>query len=518
MIGANPSSNHPRFIHKLKACRDRGGDVIVINPAKEPGLVKFALPKSPKSMLAGGSEIASDYLQPRIGADIAVLKGLMKAILEAGHENKPFIEQYTEGFESYRNDIEATSWHEIETRSGLSRVALETVAGRIVAAKSPVFAWGMGITHHIHGSENVEAIAALALLCGAIGRPGAGLLPLRGHSNVQGIGTIGVKPVVAGEISRKIEAAYNIKFPEAAGLDTMASMQAAASGKMDAAVIMGGNLFAANPDTEWAEAALNKIAFRLALTTTLNQSHVKGVQDSEMLVLPVTARDEEWEATTQESMFNYVRMSEGGISRLDNTRPESVILADFAAKLLPDYPIDFLAFKRHRYTREVIADIIPGMEKLASIDVAREEFHIANRLLHTPRFHTATGKAHFKVSALPARSDMSSLLLSTIRSEGQFNSIIYEEKDSYRGTPSRWTVLLNKEDIEKLGLKNGQTVNVRSEHGEMKNVIAHSFDLPQGCAMAYYPEANILTGQAVDPRSRTPSFKSTPVWIEPCSF
>lgn len=180
VIGANPSSNHPRFIHQLKACRDRGGDVIIINPAKELGLVKFALPKSPKSMLAGGSEIASEYLQPRIGEDIAVLKGLMKAILEAGHENKSFIERHTEGFESHRHDIESTAWDVIETRSGLNRVTLEKVAGRLSAAKSPVFAWGMGITHHIHGSENVEAIAALALLCGAIGRPGAGLLPLRG--------------------------------------------------------------------------------------------------------------------------------------------------------------------------------------------------------------------------------------------------------------------------------------------------------------------------------------------------
>ncbi len=215
-------------------------------------------------------------------------------------------------------------------------------------------------------------------------------------------------------------------------------------------------------------------------------------------------------------MFNYVRMSEGGISRLANVRPESVILADLAAKLLPDSHIDFTTFKRHRYTREVIADMIPGMEQLASIDVARQEFHIANRLLHNPEFRPPTGKAQFKITALPARSSDESFLLSTIRSEGQFNSIIYEEKDSYRGTASRWTILLNKDDIKKLGLENGQTVNIRSVHGEMKAVNVHAFDMPDGCAMAYYPEANVLTGQAVDPRSRTPSFKATTVCIEPC--
>ena len=286
---------------------------------------------------------------------------------------------------------------------------------------------------------------------------------------------------------------------------------------MDAAVIMGGNLLAANPDTEWATQALNRIGFRLALTTTLNQSHVMGVADTEMLVLPVAARDEEWEPTTQESMFNYVRLSEGGINRLTNVRPESVILADLASALLPDSPIDFAAFKRHRYTREAIASIVPGMEKLASIDAAREEFHISNRLLHAPEFKTPSGKARFRVTPLPAREVSAPFTLTTVRSEGQFNSIIYEGRDSYRSVPSRWTVLVSPEDIKFLGLETGAKVIVRSAHGEMRDVTLHAFDLPPGNVMAYYPEANMLTARAVDPRSRTPAFKSTPVWIEPGS-
>jgi len=516
VIGANPSSNHPRFIHQLKACRDRGGDVVIINPAKEPGLVKFALPKSPKSLLEGGSEIASHYLQPSIGGDLAVFKGLAKSIIENGGQNNDFIEQYTKGFEAYRQDVVATEWAVIEAQSGLGRAELETVAQRLVAANSPVFAWGMGITHHIHGCDNVEAIASLALLCGALGRPGAGLLPLRGHSNVQGIGTIGVKPVLADEVVANIEATYNINLPEKTGMDTMASMQAASEGKIDAALIMGGNLFAANPNSAWAASALNNIGFRLALTTTLNQSHVVGVEDSEMLVLPVTARDEEWEPTTQESMFNFVRMSDGGITRLDNVRPESVILSDLAQQLMPDSPIDFGAFRRHRYIREAIADIVPGMEELASIDVAREEFHISGRLLHRPDFKTPSGKAHFKIIPLnKAQKSDAPFMLSTVRSEGQFNSIIYEEKDSYRGTENRWTVMISEKDMEDLDLAEGALVNIRSTQGEMKAVQVHGYDLPPGSVMTYYPEANCLTATGVDPRSKTPAFKSTPVWIEP---
>ena len=360
VVGANPSSNHPRFIHKLKACRDRGGKVIVINPAKEPGLVKFALPKSPKSLLSGGSEIASDYLQPNIGEDMALFKGIAKAVLEAGGQDQSFIDAYTEGFETYMASVQALEWSEIEHRCGIDRSEIERVAQLYLNAESAVFAWGMGMTHHLHGVENIEDLAALALMRGMIGRPGAGLLPLRGHSNVQGIGTIGVKPVLAEDVVSHIEEAFKVKLPEKTGMDTMACMKAAQAGDIDAAVIMGGNLFAANPDSDWAEAALNTIGFKLFLTTTLNKGHIHGSETGDVLILPVTARDEEWEPTTQESMFNYVRLSDGGIKRFSNVRPESHILADLADRILGKTPLDFQAFSKHATIRDAIAEIIPG--------------------------------------------------------------------------------------------------------------------------------------------------------------
>jgi len=514
VIGANPASNHPRFIHKLKACRERGGNVVMVNPAKEAGLVRFAVPKSPSSMLRGGSEIASAYLQPNIGEDIALLKGLAKAIIDGGHVDTTYVEEHTHGFDGFVADIAAAPWEDIVSRSGVARADIDRVAELYAHSENTVFAWGMGMTHHRHGVENIEYIANLALLRGMIGRPGRGLLPLRGHSNVQGIGTIGVKPVLPADVFAKLEEHLGISLPTEAGWDTMAAMQAADRGHVDACVLMGGNLYAANPNSRWASEALNRIGFRVALTTTLNQSHVHGV-DGEVLVLPVAARDEEWEPTTQESMFNFVRLSDGQIVRHANVRPEVVILADLAKRLLPDSAVDFDAFSKHRRIREAIAAVVPGMEELADIDVAKREFHIGQRLMHTPEFRTQSGKASFQVRPLPMDSDMGdgTLRLTTVRSEGQFNSIIYEEEDSYRNTDTRWCVMLSKNDIDTLGVAAGDRVTLESAHGRMEDVKVFEHDLPAGNAIAYYPEANCLTGTDIDPRSKTPSFKNTPIRV-----
>ena len=516
VIGANPASNHPRFIHKLRGVRALGGEVVMINPAKEAGLVKFAAPKSVRSMVKGGDEIASLYLQPRIGGDPAVLLGLVKAILEAGAENAAFIAAHTEGFAAYRDLALATAWEDITASAGLARAEIETLADKLARAENAVFAWGMGITHHLHGSAAVEGIACLALLLGQIGRPGAGLLPLRGHSNVQGIGTIGVKPVLPREVFAAIERELGVQLPTEKGYDTLAGLEAARDGRLDAMVLLGGNLFEATPDTAFATEAFEAVGFKLFLTTTLNRGHVTGIARGEAIILPVTARDEEWEPTTQESMFNFVRLSDGGIDRLANVRPETAILAELGRRLLPDSPIDFAAFGRHRHIREAIARIVPGMEQLADIDVARREFHINGRLLHTPHFNRPGGKARFVANPLPDPQE-AALLLTTVRSEGQFNSIIYERTDSYRGDAGRHDVMMNAGDIAAAGLAPGDRATLVSAHGRMEGVTLRAYDIAPGSIMAYYPEANVLIGRTVDPRSRTPAFKSTPVRIEPAA-
>ncbi|MGH1440112.1 MAG: FdhF/YdeP family oxidoreductase [Cellvibrionaceae bacterium] len=516
VIGANPASNHPRFIHQLKKCRDRGGHVIIINPAKEPGLVKFAVPKSAHSMIVGGTDIASLYLQPNIGSDIAVFKGIAKAVLETQKQNKDFIDEHCENTDAFLDDIQTTNWEKIEKASGINRKIITEAATLYGNSKNSVFAWGMGMTHHQFGCENVEYIANLALLRGMIGKAYSGLLPLRGHSNVQGIGTIGVKPVLADEVFDNIETHLGIKLPKAQGLDTFNALKAAHDGHIDIAFIVGGNLYSATPNSQWAAAALNNINLKVFLTTTLNQGHLYGIDEGDVLILPVTARDEEDQATTQESMFNFVRLSDGGIERLDNVRSEVSILAAIGKKLLPHSNIDFEQFSNHDTLRETIANIIPGMDQLKDIGIAKKEFHVRKRLMHTPDFKTKTKKAAFAIHPIPTANNHKHdypFLLASIRSEGQFNSIIYEEQDSYRYNAPRDALLISRQDMRLLELKNGDRVTISSRHGTMKGLAIQEFDLPSGNVLAYYPEANALTEHNLDPRSKTPNFKSVPVKI-----
>ncbi|MFC3052056.1 FdhF/YdeP family oxidoreductase [Kordiimonas pumila] len=513
VIGANPASNHPRFIHQLKAVRDRGGDVIVINPAREAGLVKFAVPKSPKSLISGGDEIASLFITPKIGTDIAVFKGIAKALLENGAIDTAFITEHTNGFDAFRVDIETTSWASLSEATGVGKDTLTHAAKIYAQSKSAVFAWGMGMTHHQHGCNNIEYIAALSLLRGMVGKEGAGLLPLRGHSNVQGIGTIGVKPVLPEEVFALIEKEFDIKLPKTEGFHTLAGLEAADKGLIDAALIMGGNLYEATPDSVWAEKTLDKIGFKLFLTTTLNAGHFHGHDTSETIILPVTARDEEWQPTTQESMFNYVRLSDGGINRLSSVRPETLCLADLAVQVLPNTAVPFANFKNHSELRKAIAATVPGLEALADIDVAKKEFHIQGRVMHTQIFNTPDGKATFHVHAVPDTAQQG-FLLTTVRSEGQFNSIIYERADSYRPAKDRWSVMMNADDMAHIGVVDGGTATIKSATGVMAGVKVHAYDIAPGSIMAYYPEANILTARTIDKRSKTPNFKSIPVTIE----
>ena len=522
IIGANPALNHPRLIHQLKNCRDRGGQVVVINPAKEPGLVKFSVPKSPSSMIAGGTDIASLYLQPNIGGDIALLKGLSKAVLELGAEDTSFIKKHTDSFSDFKKDIDETTWQDIEKSSGISKTRIYALAEIYSQSKNTVFAWGMGITHHQFGSANVEYIANLALLRGMLGKPHAGLLPLRGHSNVQGVGTIGVKPILSTDVFQKLESTLDIKLPTREGLNTLASLEAAYAGDIDNACIVGGNLYSATPDSKWAEAALDNVFFKLYLTTTLNQGHLYGIKD-EALVLPVCARDEESQSTTQESMFNFVRLSDGGPSRIDNARSEVSILSALGAGLvdinLPaDRQFSFTAFGSHEKIRDAIAKTIPGMEDLKDIGIAKEEFYVRNRLVHSPHFNTHNNRASFRLHSIPQPRDESSeypFLLASVRSEGQFNSIIYEEKDTYRYNAGRNTVLISRHDMTELDISDGDQITVTSSSGKLDSMKAQAFDIPPGNVLAYYPEANVLCEKRVDPRSFTPSFKSVRVRIEP---
>lgn len=512
VIGANPASNHPRFVRQLVNCRRRGGHVIVINPAKEKGLVKFAIPSDVRSMAAGGSPIASEYIQINIGGDIALLKGMAKAVVEAGKHDLQFMENYTNGSREFLKDIQETSWDSIVSSSGISKEQIFHIGEIYGNSGNVIFSWAMGITHHVHGVENVESIVNLALMRGMIGRRFAGLLPLRGHSNVQGIGSVGMTPVLKNQIFDKLVKHLKLKLPDTPGMDTMACMKASKDEKIDLAFILGGNLYNATPDADFAEHALNAIPFKIFLSTTLNHGHFHGV-DQEVLILPVAARDEERQKTTQESMFNFVRLSDGGIVRLDNVRSEVGIISDIAQKVVGDFPVEFGKLKDHRNLRKAIAQTIPGFEKMNEIDETRKEFQISGRTFHQPDFATPDHRANFKICSIPSlKAEDGEFRMMTVRSEGQFNSIVYEEEDIYREQTSRRVVLMNEEDIQNKGFQENDLVTLVSSVGKMEQVVVREFDIPPGNIMTYYPESNILVPTTTDPRSLTPGFKL--VWVK----
>lgn len=515
LIGGNPASNHPRLMRSLMELKRRGGQVIVINPVKELGLVNFRVPSDVRSLFFG-TNIASQYVQPHIGGDIALLTGVAKHVLLRGGEDRSFIADCTEDFEAFQQRVAVTSWEEIERGSGVSRAEIEQIAETYLSSKNVVIGWTMGITHHLHGTDNVKMIANVALLRGMLGRPAAGLMPIRGHSNVQGVGSVGVTPVLKQALLKRFEDRLGIDVPKSPGLDTMACMDAADRGEMDVAVCLGGNLFGSNPDATFAERAFGRLGLVTYLSTTLNTGHAWG-RAQETLILPVLPRDEEPQPTTQESMFSFVRLSDGGPARYAGPRSEVSVLTTLGRLVLSGQTaIDWKKLESHDAIRQLIAELIPGYEPVASISQTRKEFHIAGRQLSERTFPTASGKARFHAIELPEPPDASGrqLRLMTVRSEGQFNTVVYEDEDLYRGQERRDVILMNASDMERLGLKKDQRVRVRSDVGEMRYQLARPFDVRSGNVLMYCPEANILIPRAVDPESKTPAFKNIPVTIE----
>lgn len=515
VFGANPASNHPRFVKVLLECRQRGGKVVIVNPAREAGLVRFASPSNFKSMIAGGGEVASHYCQPHIGGDVALITGMAKYLIDKGATNEDFIAHHCEQYDDYAQYIATLRWEEIERESGLARREIESLAEVYADSDRTVFSWGMGLTHHHNGTDNIEAIASLALLRGMIGGEGKGLLPLRGHSNVQGVGSMGVTPALKAEVFAAIEKEYEVTLPTHKGMDTLACVQAAGKGEIDVALLLGGNLYSANPDSAFSELALSRIPFKLMINSTLNQTHLNGV-DGENLILPIRVRDEEFQATTQESMFNYLRMSDGGFDRIESLRSEVQIISSIAARVIDPAVLDFTEFERHENIRKAIAKLIPGFAGLADIDASKQEFHIEGRHLASPRFATASGRASFCVpqhTNWHSRSEEEArrFTLTSVRSEGQFNTIIYSEEDVYRRQSHRQVLFIHADDLKSLGLKEEDKIDVYNETGTLRDLSVAVYDIKRGNIMCYFPEANVLVPQTVDARSRTPSFKSISV-------
>ncbi|MBY0357201.1 MAG: FdhF/YdeP family oxidoreductase [Candidatus Obscuribacterales bacterium] len=512
LLGANPASNHPRLMTKLANLRGRGGKIIVVNPLKESGLERFHVPSQIKSFFCG-SQIASLYVQPLAGGDAAFLVGVLKSLIDAEQIKHDFLREHCDNYEPVLEYASTLAWEEIERASGVERQLMVEVAQQIAQAQGCIFAWAMGLTHHQSGVTNILALCNLALASGQIAKPGAGLLPIRGHSNVQGIGSTGFSPSLQEGIKKSLQSIYGVPFADDVGYDTYGLMKAALSGNMDLLIALGGNLWGSNPDSKWAAAAMQNIGLTVYLSTKLNPGHFHG-RGKNTLILPVLARDEEPQATTQESMFNFVRLSDGGQPNLSGQmRAESEVICEIADQVLGKTPLDWHKLKDLDQVRKLIARSVPGWEEIADIGQSKKEFTIAGRIFHEPKFPTVNGRATLHPTPLP-EFDPEQLRLVTLRSEGQFNTVVYEEYDLYRGVPHRHCILLSKEDAFKYKLKDGQKITVRGEAGRMSNIEVLIAQIRPGVAAMYYPESNVLIRGNVDPRSGTPSFKSAPIWLE----
>ena len=514
VIGGNPPSNHPRIMTTLKNVRRKGGKVIVANTVRETGLINFRVPSDPMSLLFG-TKIATQYVQPHIGGDLAMLWGIAKRIDEMGAVDDAFLHQHCDGADEWLEKIRATPWSEIQEKSGLEKQEIDEIAATYAKSKNCVFSWTMGITHHAHGVQNVQAIANLALMRGMVGRPNAGLMPIRGHSNVQGIGSVGVTPKLKDAIFQRLESEFNITLPTSAGYDTLACMEAADAGQMRVGFCLGGNLYGSNPDLHFAEQALNKPDLMVYMSTTLNTGHAHAL-GKETIIWPVLARDEEPQPTTQESMFNFVRVSDGGPARLAGPKSEVEVIASLAEQVLgSDGPIDWNSMRQTSKIQEAIGKVVPGWEAINNISETKQEFQIAGRTFHSPKFPTATGRAQLHCHDLPnLQGSDQELRLMTVRSEGQFNTVVYEEADIYRGQERRDVILMHPDDLSRLGLQHDQRVTVRSGTGELQHILARGYDdIRPGNALMYYPEANVLIARTPDPQSRTPAFKGEVVTV-----
>jgi molybdopterin-dependent oxidoreductase alpha subunit len=518
VIGGNPASNHPRLMRTLMELRRRGGEVIVINPLVETGLVNFRVPSDIRSLFFG-TKIATLYVQPHIGGDLALLTGIAKRVVELSAHDVMFLESHCNGWPSLDCGLAEVSWDEITAKSGVTYEQIDEIARRYAKAKNAIISWTMGITHHAHGVQNVQAIANLALMRGMVGRPGAGLLPIRGHSNVQGIGSMGVMPKLKDAVFERLQSHFGVTLPTSPGLDTMGCIESAASGRLKFGLCLGGNLYGSNPDAKYAQRAIENLDMIVYLSTTLNTGHAYGLA-RETIILPVLARDEEPQATTQESMFNLVRMSDGGPRRHSGPKSEVEVIAGIAGELASasggetKHPnlktLDWKSMRNTGRIREAISAVVPGFDKLKAISETKEEFQIDGRTFHEPKFATPDGRAVLHTHGLPSLYGTApdELRLMTIRSEGQFNTVVYEDYDFYRGVADRRVILIHPEDIARLGLGEMKSVTVHGPAGSMEGVRVHSFpEIKPGNAAMYYPECNVLVSRHLDPASKTPAFK-----------
>ena len=547
--GQNPGTNHPRMLEPLREAVKRGAQVVCINPLKERGLERFQHPQHPIEMLTNGDRPTNTaYFRPALGGDMAMMRGMAKFLLQWEREaqanggepvfDHAFIAEHTATVDDYLAVVDATSWEQIESQSGLPLADIEQAARMYVRAKKVIMCWAMGITQHRHSVATIQEIANLMLLRGNLGQPGAGLCPVRGHSNVQGDRTMGIneRPPVA--LLDSLERHFGFKVPRHNGHNTVEAIHAMLEGRAKVFIGLGGNFAQATPDTERTAKALRSCDLTVQISTKLNRSHL--IHGKEALILPCLGRTdidlqgEGPQAVTVEDSFSMVHSSNGQLKPLSRQmRSEPAVVAGIAAATLGTHPVDWnWLIADYGRIRDLISHTIPGFDQFNERLSNPGGFYLGNNAGQRI-WKTASGKANFKANRLPddllhegvrATGQVPDLIMQSMRSHDQYNTTIYGLDDRYRGVRGQRNVLFaNEADIIRLGFNPGDKADIVSLWGDglerrVKGFTLLAFDIPAGQAAAYYPEVNPLVPlESVGDGSHTPTSKFVAIQLQRAS-
>ncbi|MFF6901843.1 FdhF/YdeP family oxidoreductase [Streptomyces hydrogenans] len=530
VAGQNPGTNHPRMLSALERAKAAGARIISVNPLPEAGLERFKNPQTPRGMLRGAA-LTDLFLQIRIGGDQALFRLLNKLVLDApGAVDEEFVREHTYGFEEFRAAAGEADWEETLAATGLSRAEIERALEMVLASERTIVCWAMGLTQHKHSVPTIREVVNLLLLRGNIGRPGAGVCPVRGHSNVQGDRTMGIFERPAPAFLDALDKEFGIVSPRHHGFDVVRSIQALRDGEAKVFFAMGGNFVGATPDTEVTEAAMRRARLTVHVSTKLNRSH--AVTGTRALILPTLGRTDKdvqrggRQFVTVEDSMGQVHASRGNLPPASpHLLSEPAIVARMARAVLgagsatpwEDFEADYAA------VRDRIARVVPGFEDFnARLAADPAGFALPHAPRDERRFPTRTGKANFTAAPVEyPRVPEGRLLLQTLRSHDQYNTTIYGLDDRYRGIRGgRRVVMVHPEDAAELGLADGSYADLVSEWTDGSERRAPGFRVvhyptARGCAAAYYPETNVLVPlESTADISNTPASKSVVVRLE----
>ena len=530
LAGQNPGTNHPRMLSALEVAKRRGATIIAINPLREAGLVNFRNPQKPRGLVGAGTDLADLHLPVKINGDLALFQAFGALLLEWGAVDEEFVGTYTRGFEAWRDHLGRLDWGQVEEVTGLARAQITEAARHLRDSDRTVFCWAMGLTQHHNAVATIAEIVNLALVQGNLGKPGAGLLPVRGHSNVQGDRTMGIWERPPQHFLDKIQAEFGFDPPRENGHDTVDAIRALRDGHAHVFIGLGGNFVQAAPDTDVTYAALRNAALTVQVSTKINRSHL--VTGETALILPTLGRTERDvqasgpQFVSVEDSTCSVHASRGPLAPAsEHLRSEVAIVTGLAEATLGDrYGIDWQAMRHdYRVIRRHIARVVPGCESY-EVSVDRPGGFV---LPHPPRdsrtFPTRSGKAEFTTSPIETLDvPPGHLVLQTLRSHDQFNTTIYGLSDRYRGIEGgRRVVFVHPDDLKDLGYASGETVDLVTHWpGDDRRRTAQGFRIvsyqtPRGCAAAYYPETNPLVPlDSTAVGSNTPTSKSVVIRLE----